>query len=45
MHIKIKSNDDKNINLIFPHSLVLSNLTAVIAAKAINKKAETRNAR
>ena len=42
MHIRIKSNDNKNINLLLPTSLVLSDLTAVIAAKAINKKAETK---
>ena len=42
MRIRIKSKDEKNINLVLPTSLVLSDLTALIAANAINKKAETK---
>ncbi|HOD93632.1 MAG TPA: hypothetical protein PLT91_07190 [Clostridia bacterium] len=43
MRIQIKSKDEKNINLLLPTSLVLSNLTAVIAASAINKKIDKKD--
>lgn len=35
MHIKIKSKDDKNINLTIPTALLCNNITASIAHKAI----------
>lgn len=41
MQIKIKAKDEnKHINILLPTSLVCSNLTAIIAHKAITSKVE-----
>ena len=41
MQIKIKAKDEnKNINILLPTSLVFSNLSAIIAHKAITNKVE-----